>query len=600
MGQDTEIVAELEAIARKLEDKAGILRTGTARDTETVAKLRRIRDSLDGFVGAVETHAMPVHTDVSAGVVPTLGHFLRGTGTEWTNQTAVLGDLSDVDDSSPANTTFLGWNHVSSMWEPKIPLFFSLDDVFIVSPFHETILYLDGSGIVTNDISVKHDEVLVSAGWRPLIANWPAGDFSITAKGLRASNTTDDASFDAVTSTVNVEDTSSGGARVYRGMLIDIDYDYNFAGIDTNLPRGLEIDLDATSTAVVFSACKPQVLKIVATNDANTAFGTAKADVPASIVIQNNRTAQTFPEGAMNVTLEAGANSGACTGTRSAVESSGSGAIKGYQGYVLGLAGCTSAVIGLDAFISTRPGMTRVIGIQSQPKALGSPPANNVIMAYRGTLGHWLCSQGSLFVTSTSRQDPAAFATTHLTHTNFEGAGYFEGLLEVDGTLYADAAVEIVGDAKFTTAGGGWPFGEIWVEGNANTMSVSSAGHTQVTDFDTDGQSNQCSPDHTNDHITIDIAGTYQVTVSITVLNNAGAGHVVHFELNKNNGATTFLNLHGDRTLAAGTDKGNMSLSGLISVSANDTIELWASSDSGAARNITVEDCNLSLVQIGA
>ena len=52
----------------------------------------------------------------------------------------------------------------------------------------------------------------------------------------------------------------------------------------------------------------------------------------------------------------------------------------------------------------------------------------------------------------TPRATPASFATTHITHTGFEGAGYFEGMIEVDGTIFADGDLTIAA-AKMLTIG---------------------------------------------------------------------------------------------------------------------------------------------------
>lgn len=150
--------------------------------------------------------------------------------------------------------------------------------------------------------------------------------------------------------------------------------------------------------------------------------------------------------------------------------------------------------------------------------------------------------------------------------------------------------------------GGTWAaYGEISVHDTSTTMSVSSSGWTQVTVFDTNGQSQNCTPDHTNDHITISsgYAGKYLATVSISAENSAGVGHVIECSLFKNNGATEFQNVHAHRTLGTGSDKGSISLNGIVDLSVSDTVELWIQSDSASSRNITVSDCTLTLVKIG-
>ena len=114
----------------------------------------------------------------------------------------------------------------------------------------------------------------------------------------------------------------------------------------------------------------------------------------------------------------------------------------------------------------------------------------------------------------------------------------------------------------------------------------------------TNGESQLSTPDHTNDHIEVDVSGTYMVMVSISAANSAGVGHKIVVDVYKNNGATAFANLHAHRTLAAGTDTGSMSLSGLIAVDLGDTLELWADTDSAIDRTVIFEDVTFSIRQI--
>ena len=532
------------------------------------------------------------------------GSVLRWSGiTNWEAYLLTLDDLDGVVIAAPADDEFLRYD--GSDWvNEAVSLVVALDDLSDVTiaglADKDVLIYDSGGGAVFKN---EPKETLIRAdGTIPLTGDWDAGAFEVEALTLLATYDVNDIEADALSAVMAVEDTSSGGSRVYRGLFIDLDYDYNNGGgLDTNRVKGLELDVDVTTSAFIFSACKPQCIRAVITNDADTPFGTSIPDVPFSYLVENNKTNQNFADGAFNFQLNGGATSGNCVSTQSLSLNAGSGDIIAYLGYAKAVSGFSGDAIGLKAFISGLNTAASLIGVSSLPKALGTFPANDKIMAYHGDNGHWLASRASLFVTSTQRATPNAFATTHLTRTNLEGAGYFEGLLEIDGTLYADAAVEIVGDAKFTTAGGGWPFGEIYEKDNTNTMSVSSAAFTQVLDFAFDGQSNQCTPDHTNDHITIDIAGIYLITCSISAESTAGLGHAVDFCVGKNNGGTLFNNVHAHRDLAGGGgDKGSISLSGIVSLSAADTIELWATTDSVPALDIIVGDCTLSVVQIGA
>lgn len=183
----------------------------------------------------------------------------------------------------------------------------------------------------------------------------------------------------------------------------------------------------------------------------------------------------------------------------------------------------------------------------------------------------------------------------------YRGDGSTDVTFEVDAATGEVTAYDIIGlgDTYWVGAGSGLPYADMYANDNAATMSVSSAGFTQVLIFDTNGHSNLATPDHTQDHITIDKAGVYMVDCCLTVANNAGAGHKIEAVIAKNNNTAIFANCRRHRTLASGTDVGAMPICGHIDVAVNDTIEVWVTSDSGSAKNITIEDINLGLTHIG-
>jgi hypothetical protein len=160
-----------------------------------------------------------------------------------------------------------------------------------------------------------------------------------------------------------------------------------------------------------------------------------------------------------------------------------------------------------------------------------------------------------------------------------------------------------LGDEDVTFAGGGGlQFGEIYVKDNAVTTTLNSAAKVQVTVFASNGESNgSITPDHTNDHITVGVDGKFLVMVSLSFKNNAAQSHLVSIGVFSNNGVTEFPNIHSDRSLTGGSgDVGSVSLSGIISVSLGDTIELWANTDVAADRSVTFEDISLSIIQVGS
>lgn len=218
-------------------------------------------------------------------------------------------------------------------------------------------------------------------------------------------------------------------------------------------------------------------------------------------------------------------------------------------------------------------------------------------------------SDGSIFLASGDGLGGSVFSgNQQLEDIDFVWAGDTEAnLFRVDAgadavrmgdwdTNYVE--VDKAGDVVFV-GGAGLAFGEICAKDNATPMTLNSAAKVQVTIFDVDGVSNNMTPDHTNDHITVTKAGMYLCTVSMAVENGAGASHKVDASVWKNNGATEFINTHTHRDLAAGSDVGSMSLSGIIDLAVNDTIEVWLDTDRGSDSAVTVEDITLSLVMVG-
>lgn len=185
------------------------------------------------------------------------------------------------------------------------------------------------------------------------------------------------------------------------------------------------------------------------------------------------------------------------------------------------------------------------------------------------------------------------------TYIQFNDGGTFGG----DPDLTWNKSTEklgIAGDVNWGS-GGGLLFGEVYVKDNAVETAIAAAGtYYQFTGFANDGQSNGTTPDHTNDHITVDTAGKYLVTVSLAVQSTGGgAADTIAVEVRKNNGTTIFSNIHAHRKLAGGGgDKGSISLSGILSLSATDTVEIWTTNESNNT-NIILEDVNLSIICIG-
>lgn len=146
-------------------------------------------------------------------------------------------------------------------------------------------------------------------------------------------------------------------------------------------------------------------------------------------------------------------------------------------------------------------------------------------------------------------------------------------------------------------------FGEISVVNATTELTITTqyaVGKIQITAFDTNGLSDNTTPDHTQDHITVNRTAKYLCVASLHVESAAAGGaDTFGFSVYKNNGATEFSNLHAHRKLAGGGgDVGSVSISGIVELNKDDTIELWCWNED-STDNIVVKDITLSILEIG-
>ena len=192
-------------------------------------------------------------------------------------------------------------------------------------------------------------------------------------------------------------------------------------------------------------------------------------------------------------------------------------------------------------------------------------------------------------------------ADSHLFQTEVGGQGIIDAGVATFGDGGTTNYTEIEGDGAIVFHGeAGLAFGEIYVVNNAVETAIAVATTlVQYTLFGVDGQSNNCTPDHTNDHITIDKAGRYEIILSCTVESAGGGGaDTVNLQVQINNGATPLTNLHAHRKLAGGGgDIGSMSISGFADLAATDTVELWVANED-STDNLILSDVDMTVKQL--
>lgn len=165
--------------------------------------------------------------------------------------------------------------------------------------------------------------------------------------------------------------------------------------------------------------------------------------------------------------------------------------------------------------------------------------------------------------------------------------------------LYWADGIEVSGTDFVSGGSASAPhYAEIWVSGNSTPTSIFSLSVWQpILEFTQNGQSSGATPDHTNDYITIARDGVYLVTVSASF--TGGASCTYEAEVFKNAGVTPFQNIHAERKLNASSDISSMSLSGIASLSASDTVEVWIRQTAGSLTSPTFKHVTLSVSEVG-
>jgi hypothetical protein len=140
----------------------------------------------------------------------------------------------------------------------------------------------------------------------------------------------------------------------------------------------------------------------------------------------------------------------------------------------------------------------------------------------------------------------------------------------------------------------------ISVVGNSTQTAIAVAGTAvQFVLFDTNHPSSRCTPDHTNNHITIEIAGNYLVTGSATIESIAGGGSVARLDVLRNNGSASSHPITASRQMSGGGgDEGTISLNGIVTFAAGDTVELWVTNETNT-QNYILDKAVLSVFRFG-
>ena len=140
-------------------------------------------------------------------------------------------------------------------------------------------------------------------------------------------------------------------------------------------------------------------------------------------------------------------------------------------------------------------------------------------------------------------------------------------------------------------------YGEIYTHDNivASAAALQNTWY-QLTIFDKNGPYHECVNDHTNDHITVGLTGDYMINCAVTLFDAQTQDW--EFAIYTNNGANYLDNVECQATTLAASKVLSTAFCGIVSLTANDTVEVWYKCISAAAQDVTVKLVNLSLFRM--
>lgn len=155
------------------------------------------------------------------------------------------------------------------------------------------------------------------------------------------------------------------------------------------------------------------------------------------------------------------------------------------------------------------------------------------------------------------------------------------------------------GDIIWTGESTGIPFAEIYVKDGSATIAVDADNpDVLVTQFTTNGLSNNCTADADNDKITITKAGKYLVNVTAVVSIDAGATTMITLAAYLNGNIQN--NVHVHQSVVTAQPETNLHMSGIIDVTTVPwDLDLRANVSDTNARDLTFSDLNMNCQMVG-
>lgn len=145
-------------------------------------------------------------------------------------------------------------------------------------------------------------------------------------------------------------------------------------------------------------------------------------------------------------------------------------------------------------------------------------------------------------------------------------------------------------------------YAEIYARDNSTESVITTQDvWVQVSVFDSVGAQKVASGDSSEDHVTVPFDEVCFIFCTVSMCKAVGGGDdTFEFEIRKNNGGTVFNNLAAIRVIdsgAPGKDIGDLSMNGIVALSAGDTVEVWVRNTS-SDKNLLIKDINLSVLRV--
>lgn len=258
---------------------------------------------------------------------------------------------------------------------------------------------------------------------------------------------------------------------------------------------------------------------------------------------------------------------------------------------------------GADAFEMNADGNTSLVGltVQDELNVQGTVTINGATVTL---------TQDTDFVTSGGVNGMSIDGTT----LSVDGLNNRIGI----GTATPDSTLQVVGAIKVgdedgshieTTStgqanfvgGAGLVYGGMSATNNSTETTITSAGTpVQVGVFSSNSKSNQMTPDHTTDDITVLKDGTYMINVAASVDTVSGStDSYAELTVRKNNGGEIVGGLVSCRNMTGGgSNLGSLAANGITELEVNDTIEVWIENETNTD-NYRIDNINLTVMQIG-